>query len=365
MTRDLLILAVAAGALTVLTACDPTSEHAPADHEHSAMSDEEAAHAAEHARGDQLYQQHCGSCHGVRGAGDGPAARGLDPPPRNLTTGKLKFASVPAWTIPRDEDYLDLLEHGLTGTAMAPFTHLSIDDRRSLVRHVRRFASGGEHYACPMHPRVVSKGPASCNICGMPLEKEESAVGTPAKPVTIPPDPWSGKDSEAIAEGERIFHAGIRCINCHPAYVSLDVLDAHIKASLETCKPASEIGIARWSRCNMRWLEARRNRAGMYRALPTGAKWGDFVTAADFVLRPVKTGASRDRIARVVATGVGGTEMQGYADKLSGEELWAVVYYVESLTKLLGTPAADELKTALRAQAPPDGFETPRKAGPH
>lgn len=34
--------------------------------------------------GKALYASHCASCHGERGAGDGPAAGGFDPAPKNL-----------------------------------------------------------------------------------------------------------------------------------------------------------------------------------------------------------------------------------------------------------------------------------------
>ncbi|MBY0278072.1 cytochrome c [Candidatus Binatia bacterium] len=45
------------------------------------------------ARGDdegaRLYETLCASCHGVKGAGDGPAAGALDPPPTDLTRSTL------------------------------------------------------------------------------------------------------------------------------------------------------------------------------------------------------------------------------------------------------------------------------------
>lgn len=34
--------------------------------------------------GEKLFQANCSSCHGPTGQGDGPAARGLEPKPRNL-----------------------------------------------------------------------------------------------------------------------------------------------------------------------------------------------------------------------------------------------------------------------------------------
>lgn len=43
-----------------------------------------AADAASLARGKKLFQQHCASCHGPEGRGDGPAAAALDPRPVNL-----------------------------------------------------------------------------------------------------------------------------------------------------------------------------------------------------------------------------------------------------------------------------------------
>lgn len=39
------------------------------------------------ALGEALYRRHCVSCHGSAGAGDGPAAAGLHPPPRDHTDG--------------------------------------------------------------------------------------------------------------------------------------------------------------------------------------------------------------------------------------------------------------------------------------
>src|SRR5215213_3550834 len=36
------------------------------------------------ARGAEIYQANCTSCHGASGNGEGPAAKGLEPPPTNL-----------------------------------------------------------------------------------------------------------------------------------------------------------------------------------------------------------------------------------------------------------------------------------------
>ncbi len=36
-------------------------------------------------QGRRVYLDHCAACHGADGLGDGPAAEGLSPPPRDLT----------------------------------------------------------------------------------------------------------------------------------------------------------------------------------------------------------------------------------------------------------------------------------------
>ncbi len=52
--------------------------------------------------GKRLYQQSCAPCHGVRGEGDGPAAKTLDPPPARLAgLGRMPMTSdgYLYWTI--------------------------------------------------------------------------------------------------------------------------------------------------------------------------------------------------------------------------------------------------------------------------
>lgn len=70
-------------------------------------------------RGRALYAEHCASCHGATGAGDGPAAIAakLDPPPVAFTDGeRARERSIFA--------YVQVLEQGLDGTSMASFADL-------------------------------------------------------------------------------------------------------------------------------------------------------------------------------------------------------------------------------------------------
>ncbi|MEP7327553.1 MAG: cytochrome c/FTR1 family iron permease [Gemmatimonadota bacterium] len=81
------------------------------------------------ARGAELFQQNCASCHGVLGRGDGPAARGMNPPPANLSDAATQRAVLPL-------DYYQRVTIGVTGTAMPAFeSRLSSDDRWAVTAY--------------------------------------------------------------------------------------------------------------------------------------------------------------------------------------------------------------------------------------
>jgi mono/diheme cytochrome c family protein len=97
----------------------------------------------EHDMGvDDLYRALCASCHGTEGNGDGPGAAFLrafgETEPRAFRPGRFRVRS--RMDLPTDEDLLATITHGLPGTAMPDFAHLSESDRLDLVQHVKAFA---------------------------------------------------------------------------------------------------------------------------------------------------------------------------------------------------------------------------------
>lgn len=75
--------------------------------------------------GDQFFEEgrriffvRCAPCHGVRGAGDGPAAAYMDPRPRDFTTGQFKFRTTRSGEFPTDADLFRTVSQGVPGTAM-------------------------------------------------------------------------------------------------------------------------------------------------------------------------------------------------------------------------------------------------------
>ena len=130
--------------------------------------------------GKQLFAQHCASCHGAEGAGDGPAARYLYPKPRDFRRGVFKVRSTPDGEMPTDQDLLNTLARGMPGSAMPSFAYLSKADREALVPYIKSLVtrSRGE----PPQPIAIG---------------EELSV-TPA----------------SIAEGKKLY-AKMECAKCH------------------------------------------------------------------------------------------------------------------------------------------------------
>ena len=86
------------------------------------------------ARGHRLFAEHCGTCHGARGQGDGPAADSLLQRPADLTashTGDHTAGDIYWW-----------LTNGL-GLVMPAFgDRLSVDERWDVISFIRALGAG-------------------------------------------------------------------------------------------------------------------------------------------------------------------------------------------------------------------------------
>lgn len=83
------------------------------------------------AQGKRLFGDNCVACHGAAGKGDGPAASGFHPRPRN-------FSSPQGWTrgYTLAEIYTTLSE-GVQGTGMPSFDTMTPRDRFALAQYVQ------------------------------------------------------------------------------------------------------------------------------------------------------------------------------------------------------------------------------------
>ncbi len=73
----------------------------------------------------------CVWCHGVEGAGDGPAADRLWPRPRNFNQGTFKIRHTASGELPLpDADLLQTVTHGLPGSAMPSWDGILTEEQR-------------------------------------------------------------------------------------------------------------------------------------------------------------------------------------------------------------------------------------------
>ncbi len=236
---------------------------------HEQMTDEGEA-------GARLYRLYCAGCHGDGGAGDGPAAAFLDPKPRDFTTGVYKFVSSPGGTLPSDEDLHRTITYGLYGTSMPGWKFLSLVEREQLIEHLKTFYDWSEGYTAPDVPFYEN-----------PFD------------ITEPDDV-----RRAIEAGRVVYHKDATCWQCHPAYMPRDELETMIGG------PARPDLTASLSKPDM---------------------WEQVVKPPDFPHDRLKSVRELRDLYRVITAGVGGTAMPTWKSALSGEQLWALTFYVDSL----------------------------------
>jgi mono/diheme cytochrome c family protein len=270
--------------------------------------------------GHDAYLHYCYACHGDKGDGRGPAAAGMRPPPRDFTSGVFKFAGVAAGELPGDEDLVALIRNGLAGTPMLPWD-IADGERRAIVQYIKTFS-----------PIWATQGP-----------------GDPVKPDG--PDPWIGRDAEALALGEKIYHlAGVEldpttnqpktvlagCNACHPSYLTPKELG---ELSTKVLKKPIELRELP-NRPALKPSESIKVGDTMVGFLPT-----------DFLFHPIKNGTTPEALFRTIAAGIGGTAMPTWKGSLKDEDLWAIVHYVRHLLAMRDTPAANSLRAKLAAAA--------------
>ncbi len=74
-----------------------------------------------------VYSEQCESCHGAEGQGNGPAARFLDPTPRDFTRGEWVYTTGDVASL------VELINTGVDDTGMTPFEELLTADEMTAV----------------------------------------------------------------------------------------------------------------------------------------------------------------------------------------------------------------------------------------
>lgn len=127
------------------------------------------------ARGQQLYADHCASCHGDDGHADGAGAAALRPRPGNLAEHAYSEARL-----------AEVLWNGVHGTAMPAWRDYPLDDLAALAAVVRGFDAARAEPELPAHladigGRVYA---ANCAQCHGP---QGNGLGTAAAELPMAP----------------------------------------------------------------------------------------------------------------------------------------------------------------------------------
>lgn len=92
--------------------------------------------AADIAKGQEVYNTYCATCHGMTGLGDGIAAAALDPKPRDLSSAAI----LETYT---DEYLVNVITNGGAAVGKSPMMTawggiISPEDIDNVVAHIRQ-----------------------------------------------------------------------------------------------------------------------------------------------------------------------------------------------------------------------------------
>ncbi len=257
--------------------------------------------------GKQVYTEYCMACHGAKGDGNGPAAKGSVPPPRNFTQGLYKFGWVKNSGLPTDEDFKRIIQKGLHGTAMFPWD-ISDDQTYAVTQYIKTFA-----------PQVW-----------------ENLDNEPSEPIEVRKDPFTiARKDFAIKKGKAVYHLVANCQSCHRGYATLSELKALGKefgydAPEELSSDYYEVKIQE----SEFYFHDDKERLAKY--LPPDFTWHE--------LRSIN---SLEDIYKRLVSGITGAGMPVWRDVIEDDEIWATAYYVQSLREIKDKPERKELMRKL------------------
>lgn len=149
------------------------------------------------ARAAHLYAQNCAACHGAEGAGDGPVAATLTPPPTDFTDrGRAVQRSL--------FGLYNTITLGVNGTAMPAFSGLDEADRWALAFHVGGLFAGASRMAQDNGPPATSLDPQTM-LTTAPQDWQPGGVGAAAW-ARLHPEAWLGRREAPLEIAVRLVH---------------------------------------------------------------------------------------------------------------------------------------------------------------
>lgn len=260
--------------------------------------------------GRQVYIEYCMACHGMTGEGNGPASKGSNPPPRNFTQGLYKFGLSKDSALPTDEDFARIIKNGLHGTGMLQWG-LFPQQLHAVTQYIKTFA-----------PQVWEKGDAA-NL---------------GKKVELHSDPYGvARIDSAVARGKDVYHGVASCQSCHMAYVPATEFN-EINKRINGTAP-TEIDPTMYN------LKIQESEYYLYEHKDKVVKF----LPPDFTWHDIRSATTVEEIAYRICAGVTGTGMPAWCGTVPDDDVWALAYYVKSLTNLKkDNKARNDLMDSLR-----------------
>lgn len=299
-----------------------------------------------------LYNEHCVTCHGVSGGGDGPAALLQNPYPRDFRAGVFKWKSTERSARPTREDLLAVLQRGASGSAMPTFRNVDEADLQALVDYVLYLSVRGEFERQMLADAVDelgydetrpdddasllavldSRGEAFATEVarGRLNEIVERWIDASGQVIEVPAETPANSDS--IIRGKELFHGQIaNCVGCHGPggrggvpTVDFDDWTKEYTTRLsvtpsdkEAVRPFRQAGALR-----PRQIDPRQLDTGVFRG-----------------------GGDSETLYRRIVTGIAGTPMPAREvaespspTSLTSDQIWDLVHYVQAITGKVDEP---------------------------
>ena len=288
------------------------------------------------ARGRDVYQRQCQGCHGVTGDGQGPAAKYLNPPPRDYRLGRFKFTSTPRGSKPRREDLARIIRRGAKGTSMPSFRWMPAEELDAVIDYVILLSSRGELEYRLMRISEQELGEEdnidpflAAENAQLIAASWDSAASQIVQPLTAP----TPNSPESIEAGARAF-VQLNCFKCHGP-------------------------------------DGRGNKAQ-----DVGKDdWGRVAYAADLTAGTLHGGRRPVDIYRRIYSGINGTPMPAFAQPDTGkgeteqqrsETIWNLTHFITSVVegRPLPTEIIDaEIKELLKNQPATESSSPPAAGG--
>jgi mono/diheme cytochrome c family protein len=285
----------------------------------------EAAGLKPQAGGYALYRRNCLHCHGVSGAGDGPTAPFLYPPPRDYRRGIFKFTSTPYMKPPHRNDLRRTITEGLHGTSMPAFAPLMTGPEiEQVIDYVMFLSMRGQTELALIEEAAIADetdaGALSDEVVKTVVQGVLDNWKVAQTTVVNPPSPRTPSTPLSVLRGRDLFLKS-DCKDCHgtlalgdgTSFVSQDIFNDVVFGG------------------NPSERQAR---------IPAKVKdtwelkldeWGNPLRPANLNLGRYKGGRRPLDLYWRIAKGINGAQMPGHFPSIDDKQIWDLVNFVLAL----------------------------------